>query len=119
MTRATHLNPAGLTHYDHGDTAALPEYRAAVDAVRELFRAIQRHGIDMAVDDWLSMLADLGAALPYADNCPRCSDRVTRLYPPHRVDVDDQGAHCLYRCPNCDHRWRCGWDLRSPAWSFA
>lgn len=116
MTRATHLNPAGLRHYNHADTAALPEYRTAVDAARRLAAAINTHNIPLTVDDWLTMLADIGAALPYADNCPTCGHHHN---PPHRVDVDDQGAHCLYRCPRCDHRWRCGWDLRSPHVQFA
>lgn len=114
--RATRLNPSGLTHYDHDPIAALPEYRAAVDTVRALATAIRRHDIDIPVDDFLAMLADIGAALPYADGCPQCKHR---LNPPHHVDVDDQGAHCLYRCPSCDHRWRCAWDLRFAAVSFA
>ena len=106
MTAVTVLNPAGVRRFDHTRIAAVPAYRAAGLALRELVLALQDARTGMTQEQLLEAVRDLTATAGMFDDCPECLEQ---LMPPVQVRLGDGGVLCLYRCLGCEHIWMCSW----------
>ncbi|MEU1679283.1 hypothetical protein ABZ422_09375 [Micromonospora zamorensis] len=119
--RVTKANPAGVRPYDHTLFApAIREHQAAAEALNELIFAMRRSDEHTGAKpqtqaEWLTAVADLAAAIPYADSCQRCPDDKTWLNVPLRAEIENGWLTGHYLCHN-GHRWTCGWSVSSPAY---
>jgi hypothetical protein len=111
--RVTADNPTGVATFDHGHLVQLPEYAAACKALDVLGQAMRRADIELGPAQWLDVVREMAAALPYADACAECSGSVPTPAP-HAGVVTDGRLDGDYRCPSCGSTWTRRYELRLP-----
>jgi hypothetical protein len=77
------------------------------------------HGLPDSVGlaQWLRLVHDVAATLPYSDlgDCCKRADKWHGPTAPYRVDRSDTGwLTCHYRCPDHGKIWTCGYAVSYP-----
>ena len=109
MVQPTETNPTGVESYDHSRLARLPEHEAVSKALDDLVHAIQREGIALGQEEFLTVVVQMAASLGYADGCGE-ADCALGTHWPYRTEVGDGDLQGCYRCdtskPDLDLRVR-------------
>lgn len=106
------------SQFSNFEVATLAEYQMAAAALAALKRRLEV--LDAGVDRWGEVVANVGAAVWYPDECDRCVDEERDARPtrtPFGVDAIDGGVVAHYLCPADGHRWARTWPVpvRTPS----
>lgn len=116
-------NPAGVSIFDAEELARLVEYQSALRALDALTRATAAAGYPISQGDWLDVVRNATAAIPFVDSCERCAEELPRdetlIYPAKThggfVYDDIPGMfRAFYECTRCHNRWHTDWHTQTP-----
>lgn len=114
----TDRRPTGVEPFDHSDFAHVLEYQAVAASMDALVRSLRSVDVMRGQADWLRSLAQIGAAVPFADMCSKCRATVYpcagRITPGTSDDaMTGDALKALHRC-GCGETWTCGWATTAP-----
>jgi len=108
-------NPARLGEFNHSSIGFLPEYAAAAKALDDLIKAMQEKELfPLGQDEWLKVVRDMTAAIPFSDCCDCNSEIYISGVVPTGAKIERGWVTGVYICPECRKRWTCGWSLTVP-----
>lgn len=108
-------NPARLEEFFHSSAGLLPEYAAAAKALDDLLKAMRANNMaPFGQDEWLKVVRDMTAAIPFSDCCDCDSEVYTCGVVPTIVKIEEGWVKAVYACPECGRKWTCGWSLTAP-----
>lgn len=119
-TARTKNNPLGLSDYDIGQFAVLPEWQKLAQALNYFALAANHSGVLIpgGQDALVEAVSHLARGIGYMDCCNVCErgtsdDWVDTSAAPYRTRIEGGSVCGYYRC-GAGHEWICWYSLRLP-----